>query len=344
MTSDATIELFIGMYGDGEQGGLIPLTRGATGDDWRLGDPDLSIRNASYAVFSPRHDLYFIVDEREDGHLGAYRRQDGRWTQLRYLSSEGAGPCFVTLNDDETALAVANYDSGSVAWFDIGEDGQLSGPRLVHRNAGGGPDPERQEAPHAHCVRFHGHLLYSTDLGTDEILMHTADEKSETVVAARIAGGEGPRHILFHPSKALAYVLTEMGSRLFTFAVQGDGQLTQINDVSTLALGNATKSIAAHLEISADATRIYVSNRGDDSLAVFDLATDGIPQFVDCSPTGAADPRHFRLLEEQARVVVAHQKGGRVTVLELDGRGRPGSVIWSAAAPKAAFVGALLPD
>ncbi len=337
----ATPELYIGVYDHEGGGGLIPLTRTIGEANWQLGKPDPSIRNASYGVFSQRRGIHFIIDERNEGQVCAYCFRNGRFTKLQVVSSAGRGPCFVALNADETALAVANYDSGSVASFRVDQDGIISGPTLLYENRGCGPLEARQRGPHAHCVRFFGERLYSTDLGTDEILMHVAGADPSTTIALKMPGGQGPRHILFHPTKPLAYVLTELGNRIFTLRVCDDGKLEHLHQVSTLMTDPLVDSTAAHLALNEAGTRLYASNRGDDSIVVFDLGADGTPEAAARAPTGGRGPRHFCLLEDQASIVVAHQTGDRITVLDMGANGRPGEVRWSADVPQAAFVGHL---
>jgi 6-phosphogluconolactonase len=339
-----SIELFLGCYDYHGKSGLVSLSRGPSEDGWRLGVADTSIPNASYAAFSAKHNLHFILNEQKQGQIGAYRHRMGKWVQAQDISSEGAGPCFIALRPDATALAVANYDNGSVAVFDVSPCGILSGPKLVHQNWGQGPNAIRQDGPHAHCVQFYGDRLYSADLGTDEILMHTFGATSETIVACRLPAGEGPRHMLFHRDKPLAYVLTELGNRLFMLAVQDNGRLRELHHISTLPEGFGLQSTAAHLALNALGTKLYVSNRGDDSIVVFDLDAEGFPVFRCRAPTGAKGPRHFHLLESARQIVVAHQEGGQVTVLEMGQDGSPGRLVWSAEMPQAAFVGEIGAD
>ncbi len=83
------------------------------------------------------------------------------------------------------------------------------------RHEGGGPDTGRQEAPHAHQVLADpsGNWLVSVDLGTDSVRVCALDPATG---ALRLHGetalrpGIGPRHLAFHPSGALAYVLGEL--------------------------------------------------------------------------------------------------------------------------------------
>lgn len=301
--------------------GLHPLDySGETG--WVLGAVFPGARNTSFAAYSTRHDLYYLVDEQDQGALCVFRETNGCWHRLAGVSTYGAGPTYVALNADEDRLAVANYDSGSIAVFRIDpETGvPIDGPD-VRGNTGSGPVEDRQEGPHAHCVWFgpDGRSLYHVDLGTDEILAYPVGADAsigDRRVAFAAPAGSGPRHIVFHPTRPFALLVSELASTLTLLKV-GNGELTAIDACSTLPDGYAGKSIAGHVSLNRSGTRVYVTNRGHDSIAVFDVETDGMPELLQHRPSGGASPRAFVLLEVERQFVVANEESGSVTIFDL---------------------------
>src|SRR5207253_5510412 len=95
--------------------------------------------------------------------------------------------------------------SGSVAAWRLGDDdGMPIEPPAVFQSRGSGPNEERQEGPHAHCVRFSpdGQALYAVDLGADTIWrlpLGRAAEFGPPTVAWRAPPGTGPRQLFFVP-------------------------------------------------------------------------------------------------------------------------------------------------
>lgn len=334
------LELLIGTYDSETGGGVYPLTYSPGDDRWAHGEPDADLRNVSYAAWNRRHDVYVFVHESTPGKLGSYRREKGAWRRLHEIASGGSAPCFVDIDPDGGSAVVTNYESGEVALFPITSDGCITQAPVIHRNEGSGPHPRRQTGPHPHCARFAYGRIFSTDLGTDEILVHATHAAGGSYTALKLPAGQGPRHIVFHPTRPLAYLLTELGSRLFTLSIGTDGRLAQVNDISTLPEGFSGESLGGHIELNTAADRLYVTNRGHDSLAVFDVSSLQ-PRLMQHAPTGGSSPRHFRLLEGERRVVIAHEKKGGVTVLPLDGDGMVGDVVWSADVPKSVFIGAI---
>jgi 6-phosphogluconolactonase len=333
------LELFVGAYDSGDDGGLYPLTYSSDKDCWTVGEPDTGIRNVSYAAWNPRHDVYVFAHESSSGKLGCYRRKRNGWQRLHETESGGSAPCFVAIDPDGGSLVVANYESGEVALFPVSADtGCTTQGPVLHRNEGSGPHPDRQAGPHPHCARFAYGRVYSTDLGTDEILVHSAHEAGGSYTALKLPAGQGPRHIVFHPARPLAYLLTELGSTLFTLSVGNDGELAIVHELSTLPSGFQGESLGGHVELNAAGDRLYVTNRGHDSIVVFDTSADH-PRMLQSTDTGGASPRHFCLLEEKKRIVIAHEKQGGVTVLALSDDGKLSPARDRIAIPKACFVG-----
>ncbi|UZK70279.1 lactonase family protein [Sphingomonas sp. S1-29] len=280
-------------------------------------------RNASFATYSPRHDLYYLVDEQADGALGAYRAGADGWQQVAQVATYGADPCYVALNGAEDRLAVANYGSGSIALFRLdSSSGRPLAPPQIRHHAGSGPVADRQEGPHAHCVCFapDQRWLYHVDLGADAIMAYRADRRDGPLGTGQRAydapPGSGPRHLVFHPSHPLALLVSELANTLTVLAV-GDGVLTPLRTRSTLPEDFTGESIAGHLSLDRHGERAYVTNRGHDSIAVFAWKSGTDLDMLQAIPSGGASPRAFALLEAERLLVLANEDGGNLTLFDL---------------------------
>ena len=212
-------------------------------------------------------------------------------------------------------------------------------PPSVHANTGSGPNAERQQSPHAHWVGFglDNRFLYATDLGTDQVLAFAVDLEHGTLGTPHTAfaapPGSGPRHLLFHarhPRKA--YLACELTSMLIVLDVE-DGMLRHRAALSTLPVDCTEANIVAHIAANAAGDRLYVSNRGHDSIAVFALDDEGDDGADDggdgrgdgrrgVTPiqhiaSGGASPRFFLISEDERRMIVVHERDHRVTVLDI---------------------------
>lgn len=328
--------LWVGSYAAKGGRGLYPLSRASSGS-WKVGEPYEEAQNASFGVRSARHQLQYLVDE-QGGSLAIYKLEDG-WKQLARLPTGGADPCYVALDATETRLAVANYGSGSVSLFSLDpHTGLPIGPPVVRANSGQGPNAERQEGPHAHCALFSPDLrwLYQTDLGTDQILAFPPDGVGEASLAFAAPPGSGPRHLILHPSRSVTFLISELASTLTMLDIEGS-TLKVRQCLSTLPQGFDGENLGGHIGMNAAGDRLYVTNRGQDSLATF--AFDGerlsLLQHV---PSGGASPRFFLLLEAEKLMLVANEEGGNVTGFKIldDGTLEPAGL--DVAVPGAVFI------
>ena len=100
----------------------------------------------------------------------------------------------------------------------------------------------------------------------------------------------------------------------------------------------ASENLAADLHLSPAGDRIYLSNRGHNSLAIFTAAPNRLA-LADC---GGHWPRNFALTPDGRHVLVANQHSGEVAVLPVRGDA-VGAPVARVAVPEAACV-VVLPE
>jgi 6-phosphogluconolactonase len=338
----SAVRIWVGTYANAGGEGLYPLSlerdRGLV-----VGEPCALAANASFGAWSPRHELRYLVDETTIGSVGAYRWSDGEWHKAAEVPSDGRAPCYVALDPEGNHLAVANYASGSIALFDLDPHGLPVEPGAVWANAGGGPNPDRQEAPHLHCVQFSldGQWLYAVDLGTDQVVRFPVEapatlEQAEVAYAA--PPGTGPRHLLFHPSGHAALLVSELASTLTLLEVDGPELHARVTS-STLPREFVGDSLGGHLELNAAGDRAYVTNRGHDSIAVFavDAETHALELLQYIASKGSS-PRHLLLFESERLMIAAHEKDGTISAFELASDGTLSTTGNSCCVPGAVFL------
>ncbi|HEX8446128.1 MAG TPA: lactonase family protein [Sphingomonas sp.] len=321
------LRLVAGTYDAEGGGGLYPVTLGPA-DRWSVGTPDPAVRNASFGVRSARFGTRYFLNEGPNGQLGAWRTGSGRMP-IGSVTTGGADPCHAALDPAQTCLAVANYSSGSVAFYRLDpRTGAPIAPPLIRANRGHGPNPARQQGPHAHWVGFSPdrRWLHSVDLGTDAVLSYPFDSRGRTIgppdVAYQAPAGSGPRHLAFHPHRPRAYLVSELGNSLTVLEPAGAGRFRAVQTLSTLPPGFHGDSSAAHLALNRAGTRLYVSNRGHDSVGVFAIDAAGGLARIQHVATGGSWPRFFLLCEAEARLVVANERAGTLVPFALAADGR----------------------
>src|SRR5262249_16841047 len=85
----------------------------------------------SFVAVHPSGKYLYAVNELGDfngqnsGAVSAFAidKKSGKLTLLNQVSTHGAGPCYVSLDKTGRWVLVANYDGGSVATFQVQDDG-----------------------------------------------------------------------------------------------------------------------------------------------------------------------------------------------------------------------------
>ena len=280
---------------------------------------DDSIRNPHYLhVDAPRRMVY-AVSEIWDGN-------DGTVTALQFdagfesvvsrseLSTGGGIPSYVSVVDDTVAL-VSNYGPGTIASFLL-SGGHLSAPVSLVPIHGSGPDADRQRGPHAHCVlpNPRNGKIYATDLGADKLIRLSLDASNGALTIEheyRVSPGSGPRHLAFDPSSNVALVVNELTSRLGVWRIGSDGDLVESDDLAMLPDDVATSSFGADIVVASDGSRAFASNRGHDSVVMYEKRASGEFQVAGWQPTGRT-PRSLALTPDDSCLFVANQDSDTV--------------------------------
>lgn len=113
-----------------------------------------------------------------------------------------------------------------------------------------------------------------------------------------MATRSGPRHLLFHPHRPIALLICELATTLSLTEV-ADGTLSILQAASTLPSGFAGESLGGHIALNEEGVRVYVSNRGHDSISVFELDEARGPTLIQNVESGGTSPRYFLFLEAQ---------------------------------------------
>jgi len=285
--------------------------------------------NPSFLSIHPNGRVLYAVNEREqNGAVSAFAIETGTGalTRLNEQPSGGGAPCYVSVDHSGQVVLVANYAKGSVALLPIQTNGALA-PAHVVQHTGKGPNAERQEAPHAHCIlpdRANRFALAS-DLGADRVFVYRLDLDGQSLHHieegdAVMRPGAGPRHLAFHPTLPLVFVANELDSTVATLRFDSErGALSPQGTVSTLPAGWTGTNYPADIHVAANGRTLYVSNRGHNSIAVFSVAEPtGAPALDQVISTEGDWPRNFSLDPSGRWLLVANQRSDSVVVFRRD--------------------------
>jgi 6-phosphogluconolactonase len=295
------------------------------------------VKNPSFLAIHPSGKYLYSVSEVSDaggkptGAVTAFAldRKTGTLTPLNHQSSEGAGPCHVSVDKTGRCALVANYGGGSVASLPIQNDGSLAKAATAVQHEGSSVNPSRQAAPHAHSINVSpdNRFAFAADLGLDKVLIYKLDAAKGTLApndppfAATPPGG-GPRHFAFHPSSRFAYVCNEMTSAVTAFAYDAEkGALAEIQTITTLPADkqNLPGNSTAEIQVHPSGKFLYCSNRGHDSLAKFQIdEKTGKLTAIGHQSTLGKTPRNFGIDPSGLYVIACNQATDSIVLFKVN--------------------------
>jgi 6-phosphogluconolactonase len=246
-------------------------------------------------VVDPQKRFLFAA-VRSTGKLAAFR-VDAATGRLTHVNTVPAWPDPAHIATDRTGrhLLTAYYVAAKVTVHAIGKDGTLSEKPLQ--------DIPTADKAHAIVPDPSNRFVFVPHTGPDVIFQFRLDAaagrlSANTPAQLRTPKGTGPRHLAFHPSKPVAYVVNEQGSSVTAYALDGKaGTLRPLQTVPTLPRDFRGVNACAEIKAHPSGRFVYASNRGHDSIAAFALkdgelsalgqtATEKTPRSFDLDPAG----------------------------------------------------------
>lgn len=277
--------------------------------------------NPSFLAADPTHRFLYATNEGSPGRVLAFSIDagTGALTSLNDRSSEGNGPAHVSVDPAGGHVFVANYGSGTIAALPIGADGSL-GEATATESPGQNAhlilrDPA-SDVVYVPCLGSNHVWLSPFDAATGTFDMPPADNEFS------LPQGSGPRHLAFHPTLRVLYVINELGDTVVAADIAADGTLTERQTLSTLESGNPDpQNACADIHVTADGKYLLGSNRGQNDLVVYAIGATGELTRLGNTSTGGDWPRNFGLDPGSDIVLVANQYSSTIVTFRLGGDG-----------------------
>lgn len=324
-----TLPFFVGTY----------TVRGSRGihsaqldlDTGELSAPTLAAEstNPTYLALSPHGKTLHAVSDSPSLAASFAISADRR--ALTPLSAPqpaiGKPPSHLAVDATARVVLVAHYHSGYVAAIPLADTGAPGLPTERLQHTGSSINPDRQSAPHPHCVVVspdNRHVLVC-DLGLDKIFTYRLDPAAAALTPAEppfvaCEPGSGPRHLAFSPGGLHAFMLSEMGGTITAYHYTATtGALQPLHTHPTLPPHFRGENKSAAIRVHPNGRFVYASNRGPDTVAV--LAIDPASAHlspVEIVPSGGAQPREIALSPDGRWLLAAHQDSDNVTVFRVD--------------------------
>ena len=288
------------------------------------------IANPSYLALDPTLQHLYSVNEMTDGAVSAFaiNQTNGTLTFLNMMPTNGQDTTHLSVQPSGQYLFAASYTSGNFQVFPINSDGSIGDMTDNFQSVGNGtgPNPARQEGPHAHQILtdLDGNHVFGVDLGADKVNVWNLDPSTgvlnpNTVPFAGIASGSGPRHMAFHPDRQHAYVLSELVSAVTVFSYDPvRAAFIWQQTISALPADFTGTSTAAEIRIHPSGRFLYTTNRGHNSVAMFEIEQEtGELEVIGWESTRGEWPRGMNIDPSGTFLYAANQNTDDIAVFRI---------------------------
>jgi 6-phosphogluconolactonase len=296
----------------------------------------LGVSNPSFLALHPNKQFLYCCNENNSGSVTSFAIDPltGMLTQMNVQSTQGANPASLSVHPSGKYVLAANYSGASIIAIPLNVNGSLgTASDFVVHTGPLGPNKGRQEAPHPHDILTDpsGKWVLVNDLGQDRTYIYAFDPAvgrfvpGPTPFAAHDAGS-GPRHFAFHPNGGYFYSCSELSNTVDLFLWDSAaGSLTPRQTLSSVPFGYVGTSNIAEIVVDKPGRHLYVSNRGFDSIAIFDIEAGsgylGNQRWAWC---GGETPRNFNIDPDGGHLYAANQNSNNIAIMDLSRGGKIG--------------------
>lgn len=230
--------------------------------------------------------------------------------------TEASVPCYVAMNGD--TILTANYHAATLVAYNVTEDKLAILDTVEHNMAG----DEKKSHIHYSDWSKDKKFIFACDLGKDKLLTYKLENnKFELVSTYKSAQDAGPRHITFHPSLNVAYLICELDASVEVLSYSPEQGTFEFIEKVNLLENDSNRKWASAIKVTKDGKFLYASNRGHDVLVAYKVLENGKLEKLATYETKGLVPRDFALSSDEKFVIVAHQDSDNLSLFERNSDG-----------------------
>lgn len=283
----------------------------------------------AFLICDKNKGIVYAAGDAVCGSVGIYRadRSTGALEFVKQEMTDGSYTCHIERDREDKLLFAANYGGQSLSVFEL-EDGGITMRKdqdYIFKDCS--IHPRQAEAhPHFTAVTPDGSRVCVMNLGGDCMEVFRIDGKklfAEDSGKVYFKRGYGPRHILFHPNGRFAYATCELASQAVALKYDEAVHRFEVIQYKTTLLENV-ENLTSTLCIAPDGRHLYVGNRGEDTIAVFEVDPDtGRLTHKYHVAAGGRWPRELKMDSQGNYLFVMNQMSDVVSVFGIDPSGMP---------------------
>lgn len=250
-------------------------------------------------------------------------RPNGELERQGTTSSFGDDPVAISVHPSGERAYVANWTSATLGLLDIDKSGQAGFGGLV---ADPVADLVGQVGTTIFVHQFRsspgGSVVLATYFGLDEVVAYVADEHGTLGPEAhgRISfpPGSAPRHVAYHPSGKVVYVVGEKDAMVYVLAAEDCMPTKIVRAVPAFSSEFQGPSTPSELTLDASGNILYVANRGSDSITVFGVDESGGIELRGGQASVGSGPRDITVDPSGRFLAAANCDSGDVVMFGID--------------------------
>ncbi|HMI83318.1 MAG TPA: lactonase family protein [Polyangiaceae bacterium] len=286
------------------------------------GSLDTGISSPSYLAFSADKRFLYAVNEATGANskvLAFKIAPDGSLQKINEAPTGGDGSPHLSVTPDGRWVLVAHYGSGHVSTLAVDANGGVTMPPA---------DIQRPATSTSHQILTDatGSFAFVPNVNANTVFQFKLDAATGKLTAnGSVSGfpsGAGPRHLARHPTSNWAYTMNETAVTVTSLVYDpATGTFSGPQTIDSLPAGTAKTGSGAHVVVHPAGQFVYTSNRGHNSISIFeiDAATGRLTMRGNETGGGAIKtPRDFGMDPAGKFLFVANQDAASLMVFEIN--------------------------
>ena len=250
----------------------------------------------------------FTYEKKTNMVLHHLKIENHKLSLLDSIPFEGDDLTHLAFSNKHQMLIGCSYRNGS--FFSVQLEDNLFKSNIQHEYQ---IEDQKLSRAHAVIINTSETEVAIINISFDQIFFYSiTDHQLKLTKKISVPVGSGPRHGMYL-NDDIFYIITEYSNEMIVI----DLKMNQIiQTISTLP--NFTgKSSGATLLISNDQKYLYASNRGEDSIAIFEIQKSYKLKYIKSIDCGGKHPRHMTLSKDNRFIISCNMHTNNVSVIDI---------------------------
>jgi len=268
-----------------------------------------------YLAVHPSLPILYASEFAKPGRLASFEIDDvGRLGPPSAIETFGTMAVAVAVNPSGNCAYVAHLGEGTLTACPLDTSGSIIGAMPVMSVS------PRTKLHHV-VVTPNGEALIVVDFGGDRVSVYKLDTvgmPTEPPVHIDLPEGSSPRHIEFHPSGQIAYLVGEGDAELYVLEAHNHIPISIMNSHPVSPPHFAERCSPSELQLHPDGRTLFVGVRRANCIAVFDVSDATRVTALHHQPSLGRNPRTLSLDPGGRHLLVGNWHANNVTVFAID--------------------------